>query len=350
MPEDFTIVTDITPSGDVHLTVAGELDVLTAPRLRDALNHAAARPAGIVVVNMAAVTFIDAIALDTLLEADRALRQIGSGLYVSDPTTIVTRVLELTGLSEHFADQPAPRSKADVDDPIEDRIRSIMTELAGIVLTAASLRDDLEGLIRFGCQVLPRCSAASIALLIDGEPSTVAVSERVALELDIAQYESSDGPCLAALSGERIRVDIVSADERFPHFAVGAADRRVNSVLSMPIIHHGDVVGTLNFYSREPDAFDDTADHIARLASGQAAHAIARSDVLSPARERRDQLQAQYDEAALVARAQGALIAAERCSAEQARNLIHHAATVTGDTLLTIAQRVLDTARNSAIG
>jgi GAF domain-containing protein len=266
-----------------------------------------------------------------------------------DRAPIVRRLLEITGLSDYFAERPPPGIDATGDDPIEDRMRSIITDLAGIVLTATSLHDDLEHLIRFSCEVLPGCSAASIALLIDGEPTTVAVSEHVAFELDIAQYDNDEGPCLTALSGERIRVDIIAADERFPHFAMGAAEHRVNSILSMPIIHHGDVIGTLNFYSRHPDAFDDTADHIARLASGQAAHAIARSDVLTTARHRRDQLQAHYDEAALLARAQGVLIATERCSAEQARNLIHHAATTTGDTLLAIAGRILDAARTDTI-
>jgi GAF domain-containing protein len=233
-----------------------------------------------------------------------------------------------------------------IDDRTVQHLRAIITELAGIVLTAPSLRDDLERLIGFSCHVLLHCSAASIALLIDGAPTTVAVSEHLALELDIAQYDNDEGPCLAALNGERIRVDILDADERFPHFAIGATDLRVHSVLSMPIVHHDDVVGTLNFYSHQPDAFDDTADHIARLASAEAAHAITRADVLSAARERREQLQARYDEGILVARAHGVVIAAQRCSTEQARNLLRHTAATTGDTLLTIAQRILDEARH----
>ena len=227
---------------------------------------------------------------------------VASGLTESSSTT--TRLLELAGLRDHFVSQPAFTAPADavVIDPVEPQLCEVITELAGIVLNAASLREDLEQVIGFSCRVLPGCDAGSIALLIDGAPTTVAVHEHVALELDVVQYRNDEGPCLSALGGERIRVDIVDADERFPHFAAGAADHRVNSVLSMPIHHHGDVVGTLNFYSFEPNAFDDTAEDIARLASSQAAHAIVRSDVLTAARQRRDQLQAHYDQTALVAR------------------------------------------------
>jgi AmiR/NasT family two-component response regulator len=113
----------------------------------------------------------------------------------------------------------------------------------------------------------------------------------------------------------------------------------------MPVIHRNDVVGTLNLYSHQPNAFDDTAEHVARVTSGQAAAAIARSDVLTFAQQRRDQLQAHYDEAALVARAQGVLIAIQHCSAEQAHNLLRHAARTNRAALVSIAERILDTAR-----
>jgi hypothetical protein len=114
----------------------------------------------------------------------------------------------------------------------------------------------------------------------------------------------------------------------------------------MPITHDDGVVGTLNFYGRDPNAFDDTAEGIARLAGAQAAQAIVRCEAITAAHERRDQLQARYDEHALVARAQGVLMATQHCSADQARHLLANAAETTGDTPLTIAQRILATAQD----
>lgn len=349
MPDDFTITVTESAVRRVDVTVAGELDLVTAPPLTEALDSVV-RDETTVVVNMAAVTFVDSTALHTLFETDLALRANGGRLFLTAPSPVVRRLLELSGMSDHFTEPAAAAGAAAggaASEPLEQRLSEIMTELAGIVLTASSLHDDLEQLIRFSCQVLPGCDAGSIALLVDGKPTTVAISEHVALELDIAQYDNDEGPSLTALDGERIRVDIVEADERFPHFAAAAADHRVHSILSMPIIHHDAVVGTLNLYSHEPEAFDATSEHIARVASGQAAHAITRSHVLTAVRQRRDQLQARYDEHVLVARAQGVLIATQHCSAEQACNLIDHAAAATSDTLLTIAQRILDTARDS---
>lgn len=53
-----------------------------------------------------------------------------------------------------------------------------------------------------------------------------------------------------------IRIGFAPTDQRFPHFAVGAADQRVLSVLSTPAIDHGSVVGSLNLYSHREEPFE----------------------------------------------------------------------------------------------
>ena len=65
--------------------------------------------------------------------------------------------------------------------------------------------------------------AASIGLSINGRPATAATTARVALELDLVQYDLSDGPCLTTFrTTEGLRLDIVEMEERSPHFAVAA--------------------------------------------------------------------------------------------------------------------------------
>jgi len=53
------------------------------------------------------------------------------------------------------------------------------------------------------------------------KPSSVAITDHVALELDLAQYTNDDGPSITALAGSTIRVGCLPDDERFPHFAIG---------------------------------------------------------------------------------------------------------------------------------
>ena len=343
-PPDFTVT--LTDRGaDTVVVVAGELDMLTAPDLAATLEGVVGT--GDVVVDLSGVTFIDSTALQTVMRAERVLGGAGRSLRLEKASSIVLRVLDLTGLTHHFdqsvrrRDSPAPRADA---DSTRDALRAILNDLALRLLTESSLRGDLDRLIRLTCDTIPPCCAASIAVIIDGRPSTVAVNDHVALELDLAQYEHREGPCLDALHGRPIRVDVLATDERFTHFARGVADHRVNSVLSMPITRHDDVIGTLNLYADDVNAFGDADADTARVAAAQAAHAIVRSEFAAGAHELRDRLQAAYDGAALTARAEGILIALHACSSDQARHMLENATAATGSTLVATAQRVLDAA------
>jgi anti-anti-sigma factor len=88
------------PAGTV-LHVAGELDTFSADRLRDHLRRLGALPPGAVVVDLSGVTFMSCTALRVLAEARTRL---GTRLYVSGRSRVVTRLLAMTGLAAHFAD------------------------------------------------------------------------------------------------------------------------------------------------------------------------------------------------------------------------------------------------------
>ncbi len=130
-------------------------------------------------------------------------------------------------------------------------LQAALAELALAVFTSHVLTESLDRLLGLACRLIPACASGSIAMLVDGQPTTTAVTDHVAFELDVVQYEAADGPCLTALGGRTVRFGILDETERFPHFAIGAADRRIRSVLSTPIRHGGGIIGTLNLYSRE---------------------------------------------------------------------------------------------------
>ena len=113
----------------------------------------------------------------------------------------------------------------------------------------------------------------------------------------------------------------VEKSERFPHFALGAADQRIRSVLSVPIRHDDDLIGTLNLYSRQPDGFDEQAQRIADVTAAEAGTAIITSQIYEQVRQRRDELAVVHHKEAQISQAQGPLMAMQLCSAEQAIGL-----------------------------
>lgn len=88
------------------VTVAGEIDIATAPRLREHLGTALERDKPVLVVDLLGVTFIDSTALGALIGGLRAARQAGTSLrlVVSEPR--ILKVFEITGLDTVFTLAP----------------------------------------------------------------------------------------------------------------------------------------------------------------------------------------------------------------------------------------------------
>ena len=79
---------------------SGEVDVVTAPLLRDRLNGAVNEGSGDVVVDLAEVTFMDSTGVAVLIGARNGLRGTDRKLLLRNPTAPVRRVLEMLALAE----------------------------------------------------------------------------------------------------------------------------------------------------------------------------------------------------------------------------------------------------------
>ncbi|WP_324193884.1 STAS domain-containing protein [Nocardia blacklockiae] len=91
---DFTV--EIVSSGPTAVVItSGEVDMLTSPRLEEAIEHAAARRPPRLVVDMSTVEFIDSAGLRVLLAAVPAVPELR---VVASPA--VRRLLSMAGLSE----------------------------------------------------------------------------------------------------------------------------------------------------------------------------------------------------------------------------------------------------------
>ena len=85
------------------VTLAGEIDLYTAPRLQSELSATmrAADPA-LVVVDMSGVEFCDSTGMNVLLAAHRAATERGGSLTLAAPRPSVRKILEVTGLQSVF--------------------------------------------------------------------------------------------------------------------------------------------------------------------------------------------------------------------------------------------------------
>ena len=87
----------------VVVEVAGELDLYTAPILRDRLLDVIEGQGNrYVVVDMAAVDFMDSTGIHVLVQAFRLLRERGGHLTLARVPPFVLRVLGICGLTKVF--------------------------------------------------------------------------------------------------------------------------------------------------------------------------------------------------------------------------------------------------------
>ena len=156
------------------------------------------------------------------------------------------------------------------------------------------------------------------------------------------QYETGQGPCLAAVEESHIvRIDLLDRDSRFTHFAPGALDLDLESVLSMPLPVGNSVVGALNLYSRLPHAFDSESERLARPLAEYAAEMISTSPLYAYSLEMVDGLVESLESQAIVSQATGIIMATESRSSEEALDQLRSVALASGKSMRAVADLVI---------
>ena len=88
------------------VTVGGEIDLYTAPQLRNELVGSLETGARRLVIDMSRAEFCDSTGISVLLSAMKRSRDRGGDLELVAPKPAVMKVLQVTGLDEVFVIHP----------------------------------------------------------------------------------------------------------------------------------------------------------------------------------------------------------------------------------------------------
>jgi anti-anti-sigma factor len=338
---EFGVVVGYSDEAPV-LAVAGELDLLTAPTFRAVLNSVIDEVVPSVVLDVAELTFIGADGLGMIADASRRLRRAGATLAIRSPSAQLRRLLDITGLTTQVRVETAPTVRRPVEQAADDQ--SFDTEhqradLAWDVLRSRSTTTTVDAVMDAALRLVTTMAQAtihgadgvSVTLERHGRMTTVASSDDTVLRMDELQYETGEGPCLAAAAvGRPFHVPALADDQRWPNFAPRAVDEGIASILSTPLIADRRPLGALNVYSRSRQAFGAPQQELAALFATQASDALAdaRADVSE------GQLAARIADALVarevIAHAQGILMERERIPASTAAVRLHRNAKEAG--------------------
>jgi anti-sigma B factor antagonist len=96
-------IEEYAEGGMLRIAVSGEVDVATAPTLREHLYGAVDRSKEVVIVDLLGVTFIDSTALGVLIGAQERSDEHGTLLRIILKEARIIKIFEITGLTDLFS-------------------------------------------------------------------------------------------------------------------------------------------------------------------------------------------------------------------------------------------------------
>ena len=230
-------------------------------------------------------------------------------------------------------------------NPQPAAVAAALERLGRLSLRELSMESLLQTVADLAKTVMPGDPEASVTLLVDDRPTTVATTDRLASHLDESQYERGHGPCLhAARTGELIEVADTRTDDRWPDYMPRAVERGALSSLSVPLaIDDDQVSGALNIYARQAGAFDEDTRAAATRFGPYAAVAAGNLHAYQRARSTADNLQVALESRAVIDQAKGVLMERLKLTPDQAFQLLAQASMSANRKVRDIADELLHT-------
>lgn len=168
-------------------------------------------------------------------------------------------------------------------------------------------------------RTVPRVADVSVTLVRGQDAFTAAFTGEDALKLDESQYEPGHGPCLdVAQSSGRVVIRDMATESRWPDFTARALSCGVHSCLSLALPVQQAIVGSLNLYSHESEAFDEASEELAQTFAGYAAVAIANAHMVDASASLAENMRRAMERRSVIEQAKGILIALHGYTPEEA--------------------------------
>jgi GAF domain-containing protein len=206
----------------------------------------------------------------------------------------------------------------------------------------ATLEETLQQVSDLACQAVETADMVGLTMLVEGRAKTAVFTDEDALDIDSAQYDTGHGPCLDAFRHQQVyRIDDMEKDTLWPAFSEAAAARGVQSSMSVPLQARHEGVGALNFYSRSSPHFTDDDVAVGLQFAAHAAIVLANSQAYWDAHQLSEDLLQAMKSRAAIEQAKGILMGAQRCTADEAFQILVRASQRENRKLREIAEEIV---------
>ena len=315
--------------GRVAIKVGGDIDIATAPRFAKLLDDVAGAAPAEIAIDLADLAFMDASGLTAMAGAAKRLPATSS-MTLRSPSALVERLLAITGLqglikvdrSTREATLAAEQQAGDHSTTVSSSPSRLISDLRLAAAIPAS--DDvidaaLRTVVELAAFILERADGVSVTLRRRGTLATVAASNPVVAQMDADQYETGEGPCLAAASeGHWFHIDALAKEQRWPEFVKRARAEGINSILSTPLVVESQPVGALNIYSNVEHSFGPSEQEQAAWFADRSSTIVADARTVDADATVHEQLQEALNSREAISRAEGVLMGQRNISQDAA--------------------------------
>jgi transcriptional regulator with GAF, ATPase, and Fis domain len=204
--------------------------------------------------------------------------------------------------AEGVAGQATPTQQL---DDLQDSLARLGTLATGLL----PLEDSLRRVAEYAVRAIPGAEGAGLTMLEENRSDTIVSTADFVTQIDDIQYSLGQGPCLSAVAERQIVLSgSLGGDRRWPQFGSRAARMGVHSVVSLPLITEEGVLGAMNVYAHDKNAFTPDAGRIGELFAVPAAIAVQNAQVLAQTKRLASQLQTALSSRGVIERAIGIMM------------------------------------------
>lgn len=232
----------------------------------------------------------------------------------------------------------------------EDSVRS---ELQDLILNSDEIDVFLNGMVDIASreltQVIGSPVYAAVTLLRPKRAATVASSSEQAKNMDEVQYAFDDGPCLrAAREHYTVVIQDYEIEERFGDYRKAIEQHGIRSTLGVPILLQDNADAGLDLYCEKPMVFTPAVIEAAEGFAASASNALRLAVRFAALMDHRTDLTAAMETRTTIDLAVGIVMGQNRCSQDEAVNILKAASSARNVKLHAVAAAVVESVNRSS--
>jgi GAF domain-containing protein len=231
-----------------------------------------------------------------------------------------------------------------VSSPLLDVCREFTANMAN----PFDVADLLHRLTDHAVTITSACGAG-IMLAGRGGLGFAAASGDHVIDVEVTQDRIGGGPCHSAYEGgQRVVVDDLRAEDRWPEYRRRAIDLGFGSVVAVPMIAWGQTIGTLDIYRWSPAPWTEADVDAAEVLTGMGAAYVLHANQVRAQHELADQLQAALESRDQIGQAKGLLMERHGVDAEAAFEMLRSVSQRSNVKLRDVAVKLIESESSRA--